>query len=303
MEQYVTLPNADRLMGAEAMRQNEGMRASLAMVALCCAGCVTQATYDKLQADYDESQSQLEARNKSMRDCEQLADALKQRQGETTAELDRQKEAARELAVRIQDQRTEVARIAKDKASAEMSIAEMTAAIADLEKRKEEADARLAEFKGLLEKFRTLIHAGKLKVKIVDGRMVVVLGTDILFRTGSSSLSKEGRGEIAEVARLLASLPKRKFQVEGHTDNVRIATSQFPSNWELAGARAITVVKAMADAGMLPEQLSAASFGEHKPAVSNDAAEGRAANRRIEIILVPDLSTLPGFDELNRAGS
>jgi chemotaxis protein MotB len=81
---------------------------------------------------------------------------------------------------------------------------------------------------------------------------------------------------------------------------VPIATSQFPSNWELSAARAITVLKAMLEAGMPAARVSAAAFGDTAPAASNDSAEGKTANRRIEIILVPDLSLLPGFDELNR---
>jgi chemotaxis protein MotB len=102
------------------------------------------------------------------------------------------------------------------------------------------------------------------------------------------------------VSEVLASIPERKFQVEGHTDDVPIKTAQYPSNWELAAARSMMVVKEMVTAGMPPERISAASFGEFKPALANDTPEGRAANRRIEIVLVPDLSSLPGFDELSR---
>ena len=75
------------------------------------------------------------------------------------------------------------------------------------------------------------------------------------------------------------------------------------SNWELAAARALTVVKTMVEAGLPAERISAASYGEHKPARANDSQEGKAANRRIEIVVVPDLSSLPGFDELKRASA
>ena len=99
----------------------------------------------------------------------------------------------------------------------------------------------------------------------------------------------------------LSTIPERRFQVEGHTDNVPIKTAQFPSNWELAAARALIVTKTMVEAGLPGERVSAASFGESKPAVSNDTPDGKAQNRRIEIVVVPDLSTLPGFDELQKA--
>ena len=140
-------------------------------------------------------------------------------------------------------------------------------------------------------------------VKIVDGRMVVVLATDVLFGSGSASLSREGKDAVSEVARLLASIPQRSFQIEGHTDNVPIRTAQYPSNWELASARSLTVLKTMLEAGMPADRISAAAFGDAKPAVSNETADGRAQNRRIEIIIVPDLSALPGFDELQRVES
>ena len=130
--------------------------------------------------------------------------------------------------------------------------------------------------------------------------MVVEMATDVLFGSGSARLSGDGRAAVQEVAGVLAELSGRRFQVEGHTDNVPIRTAQFPSNWELASARAITVVNEMIEAGVPNENVSAASFGEFKPAADNETPEGRAANRRIEIVLVPDLSTLPGFDELRR---
>jgi chemotaxis protein MotB len=93
----------------------------------------------------------------------------------------------------------------------------------------------------------------------------------------------------------------RRFQVEGHTDNVPIHTAQYPSHWELAAGRALGVVKLMVEHGMKPGHLSAASHGEHRPAMANETDAGRAYNRRIEIILVPDLTSLPGFEELKGA--
>jgi chemotaxis protein MotB len=131
--------------------------------------------------------------------------------------------------------------------------------------------------------------------------MVLVLATDVLFTSGSAQLSKEGRAAVQEVAAVLAQVPDRSFQVEGHTDNVPIATAQYPSNWELASARAINVTRAMVDAGMVAGRISAASFGDGQPARPNDSPEGRSANRRIEIVVVPDLSSLPGVQELQRA--
>ena len=198
---------------------------------------------------------------------------------------------------------SDLAKMIGDKTSLQGSVDQMKQALAELSRRKAESDQRLAEFRKLLDRFKTLIDAGKLKVKMVDGRMVVTLATDVLFSSGSATLSKEGVGAVQEVGKVLASIGGRKFQIEGHTDNVPIKTPQFPSNWELASARSLTVLKTMVDAGMPAGRISAASFGESRPAAPNETSDGRSSNRRIEIVVVPDLSSLPGFDELNRAAS
>lgn len=199
--------------------------------------------------------------------------------------------------------RTQVATLTRERDELQRQTEDMQAALADLLKRKQEADARIAEFRNLVSRFQKLIDAGKLRVKIVDGRMIVELATDVLFSSGSAALSRDGKAAIAEVAGILATIPDRKFQVEGHTDNVPIRTEQYPSNWELAAARSLTVVKTMLDNGMPGDRISAASFGDSRPALANDSPEGKRGNRRIEIVLVPDLSSLPGFDELNKAAA
>ena len=188
----------------------------------------------------------------------------------------------------------------KDKSQLDASIQDMAAALRELQDRKEAADARIAEFQNLLTKFADLIDAGRLTVKIVDGRMVVELASDILFESGSAELNEDGDAALREVAAVLASIPERDFQVEGHTDNVPINNRTFASNWELGSARAITVVSTLNEGGVPLERLSASSYAENRPVQGNDTAEGRTANRRIEIVVVPDLSQLPGYSELEK---
>ncbi len=267
--------------------------ALIALMTVLSTGCVTQGTYDVLKAEHEATQAELTRKNDTVRNQEQRIGVLEKSEMDLKQALAAEKENVRELNERI-------AAMIKDKSKLEGSVKDMTTALRELQRRRDEAEARIAEYRALLAKFKGLIDAGKLKVRIVDGRMVVVLASDVLFASGSASLSKDGKASIAEVAQLLASIPDRKFQIEGHTDNVPISTAQYPSNWELASARAITVLKTMIDAGMPHQRISAASFGDSKPAAANDTSEGKAANRRIEIIIVPDLSTLPGFEELQR---
>src|SRR5437879_6089894 len=175
---------------------------------LLLSACVTQSTYDKLKAEYDEGQNQLEAKNKTVHDYEQQVEKMKGEENDLRAEVDRQKDNVKDLSDRIEKLSAERAEMVKKGSKLEASVSEMTAALVDLQKRKEQADARLAEYRGLLEKFKSLIDAGKLKVKIIDGRMVVVLASDVLFNSGSANLSKDGKAAIAEVASLLSSIPK-----------------------------------------------------------------------------------------------
>jgi len=190
-----------------------------------------------------------------------------------------------------------------EKTELEGSVADMKRALQELEARKAETEKRLAEFRELTAKFKDLVDAGKLSIKVRNGRMMLALSTDILFASGSARLSAAGKAAIQEVAEHLKGLDNRNFQIEGHTDNVPIHTAQFPSNWELASARAGTVLNTMLATGFPPEHISLASYGQYDPLNDNTTPEEKAENRRIDIVIVPDLSGLPGYDELNRMSS
>ncbi len=189
---------------------------------------------------------------------------------------------------------------AKDRGQLKASLEDMQKAMAEMKARQAEERKRLQEFTDLTRRFKRLTDSGALSVKIIEGKMVVSLGSDVLFPAGSARLSKEGIQAVKEVSNQLAAIADKRYQVEGHTDNVPIGTNSFPSNWELASARAVTVVKTMIENGMAKERVSAASFADTQPVKGNDTAEGRAANRRVAIVVVPDLSTLPGYEELQK---
>ena len=180
---------------------------------------------------------------------------------------------------------------------------ELQQALEEMKLRKKETEKRIQEYQSLTRKFQRLVDSGKLSVKTIKGRMVVALQTDILFPSGSAKLSPEGITAIKEVTPLLVSIKDRSFQIEGHTDNVPIKSALFASNWELAAARASNVVKSMIEFGMPANRISAASFSETMPIAENDSPENKAKNRRIEIVVVPDLSGLPGYEELNKLGA
>lgn len=258
----------------------------LITVGTLAGGCVKKSTFEALQAKHvaeQQSNAQLSAQvQKLQQDGRLLTQERDQLKAQLTAE---------------QKKNTQ---LISDRSALRTSVEEMEGALREQARRQAEADARIASFRALLDRFRPLIDTGKLKVRIVDGRMVLVLATDILFGPGSAKLSEEGRAAIMDVATALASFPDRVFQVEGHTDNDPISTRRYPSNWELAAERALNVVKTMIEGGLPATQVSGSSYGEHKPVASNETDEGKSQNRRIEIVILPDLSKLPGFDELKQ---
>ena len=250
------------------------------------AGCVKKSTFEALQA---QRATEL-----------QEAEALRVQLVTTEAQRDQITKEKGELQKKLTASETKNTKLLSDQSQLQASIDEMQSALREQARRQAEVEARIASFKALLDRFRPLIDTGKLKVQIVEGRMVLILATDILFDKGSAELSEDGRLAIADVATALATFPERSFQVEGHTDNDPIATKRYPSNWDLAADRALNVVKAMVESGLPATQISGASYGEVKPVASNEDDEGKTQNRRIEIVILPDLSKLPGFDELQR---
>jgi chemotaxis protein MotB len=172
--------------------------------------------------------------------------------------------------------------------------------IEEMKKKEAAAKARLATLKNMLDKFKAMIEAGKLKVKVKNGKMILELPSAILFPTGVAKLSEEGKSVLTEVSAVLKDIKGREFQVAGHTDNVPIKSAKFKSNWELSTARAVSVVEFMTSNGVESVNLSAAGYSEFQPTAGNDSEEGKAQNRRIEITLMPNLDELPDLSDLEK---
>jgi chemotaxis protein MotB len=275
------------------------------MLVLSVAGCVKKSDYEALQrrakddkANSEQQLAQERARGVSLERA--LAEERAKNQ-QLTDEITRLQEELAAAQARIVAQQEQLTDMVKNSTSLKASIQEMQDALNVLHEQKRQTEARVAEFKKLLNSFKALIDAGKLKVKVVRGRMVVELPSDVLFASGSIDLSEGGKSAVSDVGSIFVTMKDREFQVEGHTDNQPIKTARFPSNWELAAGRAIAVAQILVNAGLSPTHVSAASFGEFRPVSSNEKPESRAHNRRIEIVLVPDLSKVPGFEELERA--
>lgn len=144
-------------------------------------------------------------------------------------------------------------------------------------------------YDGLVNDLEAEVSAGRIEIERLRVGLQVNVSDEILFPSGTATLNRQGRDVLARVAKQLVAT-NHAIEVRGHTDNLGIRgklAERYPSNWELAGARAASVVRLFQENGIAGERLSAVSKGEFDPLASNDTAEDRWRNRRIEIRLVP----------------
>jgi len=217
---------------------------------------------------------------------EEERDALADRNKALQGDID----AAKQKSASLEEERTALAaeKTALDQRLAQLEEQEKTLG-SQLQQREEEAQKLKATYDGLLGSLKKELEAGQIQVQQLRDGLSVNVAQEILFASGSAALDASG----SEVLRRVADqLKQTSYQivVTGHTDNKPIGkglVGRYPTNWELAGARAASVVRLFADSGLAATRLLAASMGETGPVAPNDTPEGRAKNRRIEIRLRP----------------
>lgn len=129
-------------------------------------------------------------------------------------------------------------------------------------------------------------YQDKVAVNVTRRGVVVSLKEAGFFDSGSARLRQDSIQPLRSIAETLGRYSNR-FRVEGHTDTVPIRSAEFRSNWELSTARATQVIHYLVDsAGFEPQSLTAVGYGEYQPVVANDTSEGRARNRRVDIVLL-----------------
>lgn len=248
----------------------------LLLAGLAAAGCVTRGTHqevvgerDALRADkarLEERVRLLEASTRSL-DSERVAlidqmEDLRQQQETLETNLRRLRQKEAELSKILALQETE------------------------LVSRGDEIDRLRSTYEGLVSDLEAELASGQIEIQQLRDGLQLNLAQEVLFASGSAEVSRGGQAVLGKVAERVGAAPYRVV-VQGHTDDVPISSERFPSNWELAGARASRVARILARQGVPPERLSALSFGEYAPRASNETEAGRARNRRIEITLKP----------------
>lgn len=158
-------------------------------------------------------------------------------------------------------------------------ISKLEKQLTDLERAKAELERRL----------KKEIDEKEVSVDILDKGLVITFVAEVLFDSGKDKLRKDSLPKLDKVAEVLKTTVRDLLVgIEGHTDNVPIKYSGWKSNWELSSARALSVLHFLTESHNIdPKRLSATGYGEYQPKASNDTAEGRQVNRRVEIVILP----------------
>jgi len=274
---------------------------SLLIVALALASssCVTSGTHKKKLATakklHDDDVAASRTREAGL--SKQLTDTSKQLDSSKTdqAGLQKQVDIMTATSAAMEDR---LKQLGQNVNSLTTQNKQVSLQLEELRRQKAAAEARVAVFRNLVAKLQQMITSKELTVRPRNGRLIIALPNDILFDSGSTVLKPAGQKALEKIAAVLATIEDRQFLVSGHTDNVPIKTGRYASNWELSTERAVNVVTFLVKKGMPPKNLSAAGYSEFDPVAANDNDGNRALNRRIEIVLQPNISELPSLDDI-----
>ncbi|HEX4798328.1 MAG TPA: OmpA family protein [Burkholderiales bacterium] len=241
-----------------------GLHAASAVLAaaVMAGGCVSKGDYEKLEAEKNQ----------------EIAALQKQRGG---------------LQEQVQSLQSQRSALELQKTSLEQQQADLRRQIDALEQQKTQlltaSQQTLSQYDSLVRNLTEEVKKGELQVRQYKDMLTVDVAEQLFFDSGRANLKDTGKAVLKKVGEALKGYDDKVIRIVGHTDNVPITKSLrkvFPSNWELSVARATTVVRYLQEVGIPPERMVASGRAEYQPIATNDTAEGRKKNRRIEITLI-----------------
>ena len=247
--------------------------------------------FEAALSEKEKLNNELLATRNSLENLKQSFDALEKN---SSAALTENSKKNRELLALLESKEqalaTENARLEKLKKELESR----SQRINELENVISSKDAAMKNLKDAISKALTNFEGKGLTVVQKDGKVYVSMENKLLFQSGSWAVGTQGKQAIKQLGEVLAQNPDIAVLIEGHTDNVPYTgTGQITSNWDLSTKRATAIVEILRENNSInPENLTAAGRGEYAPLASNSSAEGKAKNRRIEVILTPKLDEI-----------
>ena len=254
-----------------------------------------QAQLEELSKEYDSLLSEVRSLKKTNLDLDKEVGKLKG----TVQEKD--KEIKNLLAEKAQWQQAEeglmkdIGLLKEDVAGLEEEISVRDAKIktlgeslAQTEKGGQQAQEIINRLKQENEKITAEISDLQVSVKEEKGKLIITMLDKILFDSGKADIKEKAKPTLDKLGKILKEYGDREVLIEGHTDNDPISTPLFPSNWELSARRATIVLRYFVEGHKIsPKRISAAGYGEYRPVDSNATIKGKANNRRVEVILLP----------------
>lgn len=276
------------------------------LVLLCCSlplwGCVSMGKYELKEKDASALAKSLQEQQQKYADLSRENAELNAQVNKLTGDLagvsgerDRLAESKKGLEESLKStadaKNRKIAELSQRISELEKENGNLREEIANLRKVKEEEVEKTSKtYEEMLEKMKSEISQGQVTISELKGKLTVNMLNAILFDSGKAEVKPEGLAVLQKVIDILKNVKDKAIRIEGHTDNVQIIgelTRKFPTNWELSAARAINVARYLQKQGIDPAILAAVAYGEYKPVAGNDTEEGKAKNRRIEIILAP----------------
>lgn len=251
-----------------------------------------QKEYDKLKAERDKLLADYTASSNNLKNLQSSYSALEKNSDDVLkTNLDKNRELLAKLEAKEKALAAEQARLNKLMAD----FQERSNRVAELEEMISSKEAAMRKLKETLSKALNAFEGKGLTVEQKNGKVYVSMENKLLFQTGSWAVGAEGKKAVVAVGKVLADNPEISVLIEGHTDNDKFtgAMGQIENNWDLSTKRATAIVGILTENKAINKQnLTAAGRGEYSPLASNDSAEGKAKNRRIEIILTPKLDEI-----------
>lgn len=274
--------------------------------ALLLTSCVSKRKYEDLrsvenrqQRELADLRKQLNAAENTVRDLNasqssQLAES-QQREQRLQTELANARNEVTRVKTEIETVRnelsltkTELARQTNQLGGLEQDLTARSQRIAELERAIQEKEARIESIRTTIDRTLRGFSASDLTVREQDGKIYVSMSQDLLFPSGSKTINAKGKDALAQLAGALVANSDIAITVEGHTDT----DGNDNTNWDLSVDRATSVLKELTKNGVDPARIIASGRGEHFPVDTNETREGKARNRRTEIILTPQLDAL-----------
>ena len=273
------LPTCYRIPPENRPRPLGAALCALLAFALVLPGCVSSGAHETVVNERDRLAGELKLASDRVRMLEASSESLDQERATLANQVEDLRIAREELDAAVKGLSKRSASLAENLQAREAELAARTAEVGSLR----------STYDGLVDDLQSEVASGRIEIEQLREGVNVKLAQEILFPSGSAQLSPQGRDVIRTVAGRLTGIA-HLVDVNGHTDGLPIRGSlanRYPSNWELAGARASSVVRLLEDAGVPSDRLAAISRGSTEPVASNGTEAGRAKNRRIEIRLRP----------------